>query len=170
MCPSEADTSGGFFSEHLMFAVRCIPPGNRKEYLRLLLLADPDETVLESYLSAGDMYLGLENEKIVCEAIILPLSSDTCELKNLATEPDSQRHGYARRLVDRLSHIYAERGFRTMLVGTSITGTSFYPKLGFCPSHIVENFFTDNYANPVLDNGILCIHMYYFQKILCRQE
>lgn len=169
MCPPEAHTFGGFFSERLMFTVRCIPPSNRKEYLHLLLLADPDETMLERYLSAGDMYLGLENGQIVCEAVILPLSSDTCELKNLATEPDRQRHGYARRLVDRLSQIYAERGFRTMLVGTSITGTSFYPKLGFSPSHIVENFFTDNYANPILDNGILCIHMYYFQKILHRQ-
>ena len=149
-----------------MFTVRRIPPTNRKEYLHLLLLADPDETMLERYLSAGDMYLGLENEKIVCEAIILPLSSVTCELKNLATEPDRQRQGYATRLVDRLSHIYAERGFRTMLVGTSITGTSFYPKLGFSPSHVVKNFFTDNYAKPVLDNDILCIHMYYFQKTL----
>ena len=66
--------------------------------------------------------------------------------------------------MDELSRMYAERGFQTMLVGTSVTGTGFYERLGFVPSHIVPNFFTDNYAEPVLDDGVLCIDMHYLKK------
>lgn len=148
-----------------MFVVRPVL-SSRKAHLHLLLLADPDETMLDRYLTVGDMYVGLEDDQVVCEAVMLPLSHGICELKNLATEPDRQNCGYAGRLVDELSRMYAERGFQTMLVGTSVTGTGFYERLGFVPSHIVPNFFTDNYAEPVLDDGVLCIDMHYLKKKL----
>lgn len=122
--------------------------------------------MLDRYLTVGDMYVGLEDDQVVCEAVMLPLSHGICELKNLATEPDRQNCGYAGRLVDELSLHVCGTGFSDHARGTSVTGTGFYERLGFVPSHIVPNFFTDNYAEPVLDDGVLCIDMHYLKKNL----
>ena len=54
----------------------------------------------------------------------------------------------------------------TLLVGTAETGTDFYRRLGFEASHVVPGFFTDNYAGPVVDGGVLCVDMIYLKRML----
>ena len=53
-----------------------------------------------------------------------------------------------------------------MYVGTSESMTSFYERFGFVPSHIVKNFFTDNYPEPIFEDGSQCIDMVYLKKKL----
>lgn len=58
---------------------------NKKQYINLLLEADPDENIVNGYINKGDMYIGVENEKVVCEIVITEVNQDECELKNIAT-------------------------------------------------------------------------------------
>ena len=60
---------------------------------------------------------------------------------------------------------YAAR-FQTMYVGTSGSGVAFYTRLGFTPSHTVTGFFTDNYPEPIYENGVLLTDMLYLTKEL----
>ena len=137
----------------------------KKHYLPLLLLADPCEAMIDRYLEAGDMHLLSIGEAVVCEAVVLPLSDTACELKNLATDPGFQRQGHATRLLRTLFKVYAPR-FRTMYVGTAPAGAAFYARLGFTPSHTVAGFFTDNYPEPLYEDGVLLADMLYLKKEL----
>ncbi len=42
----------------------------------------------------------------------------------------------------------------------------FYQKLGFVRSHIIKNFFNDNYSRPIYDGGVLLTDMVYLRKRL----
>src|SRR5690606_41196029 len=75
---------------------------DKKKYLDLLLLADEQEDMIEKYLYDGDLYALFDDDlKSVC--VVLPIDSQTVELKNLATYPQCQRRGYASALLDRKS-------------------------------------------------------------------
>jgi GNAT superfamily N-acetyltransferase len=75
---------------------------NKKQFLDLLLLADEQENMIDKYLSGGDLFALYDDDlKAVC--VVLPISSDTCELKNIATYPEFQNKGYGRRLISHIS-------------------------------------------------------------------
>ena len=90
----------------------------KKQYLPLLLLADPCEAMIDRYLEAGDMHVLSIGDAPVCVAVVIPYSDTACELKNLATDPQFQKQGYATRLMETLFKFYAAR-FRAMYVGTA---------------------------------------------------
>ena len=46
-------------------------------------------------------------------------------------------------------------------VGTSESGVGYYERYGFVRDHVVKNFFTNNYPEPIIDNGIPCVDMTY---------
>lgn len=121
----------------------------KKDFLELLLLADEQENMIDLYLDRGELFALYDGGlKSVC--VVTEETSDTCELKNLATLPAYQRQGYARALIRHISQYY--RGhYRTMLVGTGETpGTlSFYESCGFVRSHRIPDFFTDHYHHSI---------------------
>lgn len=159
----------------------------KKEFLPLLLLADPSEAMVDRYLDVGEMHVlmvptvanedgcgaeeaahprsgrnGSVEAQVVCEAVVNEISPEGCELKNLATLPEMQGRGYASDLVRRLFRIYADR-YRYMQVGTADSGVAFYERLGFRRSHVVKEFFTQNYPEPILENGQPCVDMIYLR-------
>lgn len=98
-------------------------------------------------------------------AVVTPYSDTACELKNLATDPQFQKQGYATRLMETLFKFYAAR-FRAMYVGTAGPGVAFYARFGFTHSHTVTGFFTDNYPEPLYEDGVLLTDMLYLKKEL----
>ena len=68
--------------------IRRIAAGKR-DFLPLLLDADPSEAMIDRYLDAGDMYVLFAHGRAVAEAVITR-REDGCELKNLATEKDAR--------------------------------------------------------------------------------
>ena len=50
--------------------------------------------------------------------------------------------------------------------GDSPMTVPFYEKCGFVRSHVVENFFTDHYDHPIVEDGVLLRDMIYFRKTL----
>ena len=137
---------------------------NKKAYLPLLLLADEEEAMLNRYLERGTMYV-LDDGGVKAECVVTDEGSGILEIKNLAVEPAYQKHGYGRTLIDFIAARY-KTTHRILQVGTgdSPSTVPFYEKCGFTRSHIVKNFFTDNYSRPIYDAGVLLKDMVYLRR------
>lgn len=139
---------------------------DKKQFLDLLLLADEQENMIDKYLPNGDLFALYDDDlKSVC--VVVPINSETCELKNIATYEKYQGKGYGRTLINYISDFY-KKDYKTMLVGTGETpaSLSFYEGCGFVKSHRVKNFFTQNYDHPMFDGDIQLVDMIYLKKEL----
>ena len=138
---------------------------NKKAYLPLLLLADEEEAMLDRYLERGAMYVLDDGGVIKAECVVTDEGSGILEIKNLAVEPAYQKHGYGRTLIDFIAARY-KTTHRILQVGTGDSPSTvlFYKKCGFTRSHIVKNFFTDNYSRPIYDGGVLLKDMVYLRR------
>ena len=132
--------------------IRRIAAGKR-EYLPLLLDADPSEAMIDRYLDAGDMYVLFAHGRAVAEAVITR-REDGCELKNLATEKDARGKGYATRLLMHLFRLLAAE-YERIYVGTCEDLLPFYEKLGFEYAYTAPHFFRDNYPGVTFEEGEL---------------
>lgn len=137
---------------------------NKKQYLELLLLADEQESMIDRYLERGDMFVLEDNgAKAVC--VVTDEGNGTCELKNIAVTPTSQRQGYGKKLINYLINHYSGK-YMQMIVGTGDVPSTvgFYQSCGFEYSHRIENFFIDNYDHLMVEEGILLKDMVYFKR------
>lgn len=136
---------------------------DKKDYLDLLLLADEREDMIDRYLDKGRMFR-LWDDGVKCVAVVLELNADECELKNIATYPQEQGKGYGQAMVSYLLDAFLGK-YKTMFVGTGDVPKilRFYIKCGFRESHRVENFFTDNYEHPMIEDGVQLCDMVYLR-------
>lgn len=132
----------------------------------LLLLADEQEDMIDRYIQAGRVYV-LDDNGVKSQAVVVRLNDDQLEVKNLATVPEFQGRGYGRKLLSYIAQLYEGSG-KELLVGTgdSPHTVPFYEKCGFRRSHILENFFIDNYDHPIFEDGVQLVHMVYLKKTL----
>ena len=139
---------------------------NKKRFLPLLLLADEQEDMIDRYLERGTMYV-LEDGGVKAECVVTDEGGGILELKNLAVEPEAQRKGYGKALIDFLVCKYKGR-YSVLQVGTGDSPLTipFYEKCGFVRSHKIENFFTDNYGHPIYECGVQLTDMIYLQKYI----
>ncbi len=139
---------------------------NKKEYLKLLLLADEQENMIDRYLYQGKMYV-LDDNGIKCECVITDEGKGILEIKNIATVPKYQGKGYGKTLIEYIAKKYkADYSILQVGTGDSPLTIPFYENCGFERSHIVPNFFTDNYDHPIYECGIQLVDMIYFQRKL----
>lgn len=136
---------------------------NKKAYLDLLLLADEQEDMIDKYLDRGDMFL-LDDNGIKAECVVTQEGDGLYELKNIAVFPQFQGKGYGKYLVQYLFTYYSD--CKRMIVGTGDTPSSlgFYHQCGFCESHRVKNFFTDNYDHLMFEDGKQLVDMVYLKR------
>ena len=136
----------------------------KKRYLELLLLADEHEDMIDKYLEEGTLYV-LEEGGVKGVCVVTDEGDGLLEIKNIATDPASQGKGYGRALIDHVAKTYAG-SFHTLQVGTgdSPATVPFYEKCGFVRSHVLKNFFIDNYDHIIIDGGVQLVDMVYLQK------
>ena len=139
---------------------------NKKQYLDLLLLADEQENMVDRYLDKGKMYV-LDDGGVKCECVIADEGNGILEIKNIATVSQYQNKGYARILIEFVVENYKEQ-YTILQVGTGDSPLTipFYEKCGFFRSHIIPNFFTDNYDHPIYEGGVQLVDMVYLQRTL----
>lgn len=145
---------------------------NKKAFLDLLLLADPQEDMIEKYLDDGDMFALYDEEGEVQSVCIVTMrNTGNCELKNIATREKAQGRGYGRALLHYVCEKYSFQ-CSTMYVGTgnSEKAIDFYEHCGFVPSHIVPGFFTENYREPIYEDGVMLTDMIYLKKDLEKES
>lgn len=139
---------------------------NKKEYLPLLILADEQENMIDRYLERGTMYV-LDDYGVKAECVVTDEGNGVLEIKNIAVDPSFQKMGYGKSLIEFVEKQYAGE-YSDLQVGTGDSPLTlpFYEKCGFERSHIVENFFTDNYNHPIFENGVQLKDMIYLRKKL----
>ena len=139
---------------------------NKKNYIELLLLADEQEDMIDRYIDKGKMYV-LDDNGIKCECVVIDVGNGVLEIKNIATVPEYQGKGYAKAMIDFIIKKYREE-YSILQVGTgdSLLTIPFYEKCGFVHSHIIPNFFTDNYNHPIYEGGIQLVDMVYLKRVL----
>ena len=139
--------------------------GERTDFIDLLLLADESRHMIDRYIDRGEMYI-LEDEGIVKgECLVTDEGGGILEIKNIAVLPRYSRKGYGRAMIDYLSSAY--RGSFSILqagTGDSPLTIPFYEKCGFKRSHVIMNFFTDNYDHPIFECGIRLVDMIIMRK------
>ena len=147
------------------FTIRKITE-NKKQYLSLLLLADEQESMIDRYLDKGTMYV-LDDDGIKAECVVTDEGNGILEIKNIATAPEYQGKGYAKKLIEYLVAEY-KNTYATLQVGTSDSPLTipFYEKCGFIRHHIIKNFFADNYDHPIFECGVQLVDMIYQQRKL----
>ena len=139
---------------------------NKEDYIDLLLEADPSKNMIFKYLSDSDVYGLKVDEEIVSIAVILRISKNELELKNLVTKKEHRGKGYAKKLLKSLCGNYKQK-YSKMLVGTTENNIPFYVKQGFDKyEKTIKNFFVDNYEEEIKDGDIVCTDMIYYSKDL----
>jgi len=139
---------------------------NKKQFLSLLLLADEQEDMIDRYLDRGTMY-ALYDEDVKAECVVTDEGNGILEIKNIAVCSECQKKGYGRALIEHIIAKYKGK-YDVLQVGTGDSPLTipFYEKCGFVRSHIMPNFFTDNYDHPIFEEGVLLVDMIYFKKKL----
>lgn len=139
---------------------------SKKEYLDLLLLADEQEDMIDKYLDRGIMYV-LDDNGIKCECVITDEGNGVLEIKNIATVSNCQGKGYAKAMIDFIVSKY-RNDYSILQVGTGDSPMTipFYEKCGFVRTHVIPNYFTDNYHHPIFEEGIQLIDMVYLTRII----
>lgn len=98
---------------------------------------------------------------------MLPLDNTRVEIKNIAVQLAEQGKGVGRLLLDDAERVASLHGFRQLLIGTgntSIAQQALYQRCGFRIVEVRENFFVDNYPEPIWENGMQCRDMVVLAK------
>lgn len=140
--------------------------GDKKQYLDLLLLADEQEDMIDRYLERGTMYI-LCDDGVKAECVVTDEGNGVLELKSLAVYPEFQRKGYGKKMLLFLEEFYSGL-FDTLIVGTGDSPLTipFYEKCRFARSHVVKNYFIDNYDHPIYEGGVQLVDMIYLDMPL----
>lgn len=143
-----------------------INDNDKTKYMELLLIADEQISMIEKYLYRGDMF-ALRDDDIRSICIITKEQSGILEIKNIVTVPTYQRRGYGQKLIAFIVDYYKKFGSELYVgTGDSPAILRFYERCGFVKSHVVKNFFIDNYDHPMYENGQQLVDMIYLKRSL----
>ena len=139
---------------------------DKLKYKKLLLIADEQMDMIEKYLYCGDMF-ALCDEDVRAVCVVTQEQAGVYEMKHIATDPKHQRKGYGKMLLSFIINHYRSVG-TVIYVGTGDVPDilNFYKKSGFTKSHIVKNFFINNYDHPIYEDGKQLVDMIYLKRVL----
>lgn len=128
----------------------------------ILLLADPSRELVQTYLTEGECYVAEDTDDIFGVFVIVPLTKDIVEIKNIAVREDRQGRGIGKRLLQEAIGVAKSNGYKRIEIGTgnsSIGQLALYQKCGFRISGVIKDFFIQHYNEVIMENGIQCTDM-----------
>ena len=139
---------------------------DKAKYMDLLLIADEQVSMIEKYLYRGEMF-ALYDDDVKALCVVTQEQPGVYEIKNIVTVPKYQRKGYGQYLISFVADNYKKSGSELFVgTGDSPMILEFYGKCGFVKSHIVKNFFVDNYDHPMYEDGQQLVDMVYLKRHL----
>lgn len=141
----------------------------KRDFMPLLLEADPEVRAIERYLDKSDLYVLLESGRAVSEIALYPRPDGHVEIKSLATDPAARGKGYAGELIRHAIRLCALK-HRRMYVGTDESMIPYYERFGFRADYVEPNFFVDNYENPIVVDGVQLKDMSYLSMELGEKQ
>ena len=145
----------------------------RERFLDLLLLADPSLGIVQRYLAKGHLFVFFDEGKACGVVHLIPQTSNTMEVKNIAVKEESQGRGYGKMFLHYALDFCQRQRYEKVIVGTgnsSINNFAFYQKAGFRFLSIMRNFFTDHYDQPIFEHGIQCRDMILLEVDFANQS
>ena len=129
--------------------------------MELLLLADPSEDKIRSYLPGSRCFIASSGDVVVGACVVQPRGSGAHEIMSIAVQPDCQKSGYGTALLKWVIDFFRSAGARQLEVGTGTFGyqLAFYQRHGFRVTSIDHDFFVKNYPEPIFENGIQLFDM-----------
>lgn len=130
--------------------------------IQLLLEADPSEKLIRSYTDAGEVFVAEKAGQPIGVCVLLPLSSEVAEIKNIAVAETERGKGIAKAMIQNVLTEAGRNGFISVEIGTgnsSLEQLALYQKCGFRLQSIDRDFFVRNYPEPIFENGIQCRDM-----------
>ncbi|TVR30583.1 MAG: GNAT family N-acetyltransferase [Spirochaetaceae bacterium] len=125
----------------------------------LLLLAEPDEAIIDDYSPDCVAVTAVLDSQTVGVAVLLR-DHDTIEIINLAVAEERRQRGIASTLLEKAIDYSRDNRVRRLVIRTASTSTQqllLYQKVGFRFSEIDHGYFTRNYFRPLIENGVRCI-------------
>jgi ribosomal protein S18 acetylase RimI-like enzyme len=143
----------------MSLSIREVPAADAP--MHLLLIADPSEQKIRSYLPCSRCFVASCEEEVIGACVVQPLAAGAYELMNIAVLPTQQKSGCGTALLKWVIGYFGEQGAAEMEVGTGTFGyqLAFYQRLGFRVTRIDRDFFVRNYAEPVYEDGIRHVDM-----------
>lgn len=140
---------------------------NKDEYMEMLLAADPQEDMIQTYLDKSDVFILVNGSDVCGICVVELLKNRKCELKNIVTRERDRGKGYAKYMIHHICEHYGNI-CDTMYVGTGNCEKmlSFFRKCGFVNSHIAVNYYTDHYREPIYEDGVRLTDKIYLKKQL----
>lgn len=133
-----------------------------KPPLDLLLLADPNRTLVEEYVKRGECYIAERDRQVIGVYVLLLTRPETVELVNVAVAEKHHGEGIGKHLVIHAIQIAKGKGYKTIEVGTgnsSIGQLALYQKCGFRITGVDKDFFLRHYQEEIVENDIQCRDM-----------
>lgn len=139
--------------------IREVPAPNAP--MEILLLADPSEDKIRSYLSGSTCFVVSSGEVVVGACVVQDCGRGKYELMSIAVHPAHQKSGYGTALLKWVIDFYRNSGALQLEVGTGTFGyqLAFYQRHGFRVTSIDHDFFLKNYPEPILEDGIQLFDM-----------
>lgn len=135
------------------------PAQERLDLLPLLLLADPSEAMIRTYIERGRLFVLSEGSVPIGALHLDPLDPETAEIRAVAVAEAHQGKGYGKRLLAHAIEAVRSSGLKRLIVATgnsSIGNLAYYQKAGFRMLRIELDYFTRHYPEPIIENGIRC--------------
>lgn len=126
----------------------------------LLLVADETKEAIEKYIYQSTIYSAFINECLTPVGVfaLFKINDEQIEIKNIGVLELYQCRGIGSFLIEKIKEIAEENSYREIIVGTPDTGIKqikFYEKNGFKKFAIKKNFFPKNYANTIIEDGVI---------------
>jgi ribosomal protein S18 acetylase RimI-like enzyme len=134
--------------------------GPRAELRPLFELAEDSAQELDAYIDAGRVLVALEGDTILGHLQLTETgNTQALEIKNTAVDPERQRRGIGRTLMEAAIELAREDGRSTLVVATAAADTGnlrFYQRLGFRMRSVEHDAFTPatGYQRGLLLDGI----------------
>lgn len=143
---------------------------NTNEYpWELLVLADPEREIIESYLFSSDVFV-YQEEKVLGVVVIQKQETSQYEVMNLAVAEDSQGRGIGRLLLTyAINQLASLRKPLKIIIKTGdISGPALnlYQSMGFTVKEVIENYFSERYSEPIYEDGQLLKNQIILEKIV----
>lgn len=127
----------------------------------LLLQADETREGIDKYLFDSEVYVAHipECDEPVGVFCLLRNDEDTIELMNIAVDKPYRGKGIGGLMIEKATRIAAEKGYHEIILGTGTEDCApdqirFYERHGFRKSYLRENYFTEKYPEPIIENGV----------------
>ncbi|MFS0749253.1 GNAT family N-acetyltransferase [Oceanobacillus sp. 1P07AA] len=130
--------------------------------MKLLLMADPSESIVKEYLRRGFCYVLEKNNLLIGEYVLIPTRLETVEIVNVAVDENFHGQGFGKELILHAIEESKRLGYKTIEIGTgnsSVNQLALYQKCGFRMISIDRDFFLRHYNEPIFENGIQVIDM-----------